>query len=227
MQGTRTARRARPTTAARRLRGGVRAALAVVAAAALAACSGPSAPVVAATDATGTTPPASATTTSGPTTTEPTREPTTGTPATPTARPTATPTTTPTTVTSTRPTIAPSPSPTDSAAGPRTQWPRALGEPTSGGQVWAVYLATGHSSSDAGIDRAVADAAAVGYDAVVGDLACDQGAIAALGLNQHDFWSAATIYFATESDVNTFLASYRARVGEVVGYARVSLGCLD
>ncbi len=203
----------------------VRRAAVVLVMASLAACSDSEAPVVSATDATVTTPPTLTSATAAPTSQTSTQ------PTTPTASVTTTTTTAPPATASTTvapaPTRTPSASPTDDDAGPRAQWPPALGEPAQGDPVWAVYLATGHSSADAVIDAAVADAAAVGYDAVVGDLACDQGALEALQLDPQDFWTAATLYFATESDVNRFLASYRARVGEVVGYAQISLGCLD
>lgn len=206
-----------------------RAAAGLVLAAALGGCSGSDAPVVSATDVTASPPP-SVTATAGPSPSAPTASEL---PATTSAAPTATPTST-APAPGTTATTAPGPQPTtatpttpDDAAAPRTQWPPALGEPAQGDPVWAVYLATGHSSQDAAIDQAVSDAAAVGYDAVVGDLACDQGALDALQLDPQDFWTAATLYFATEREVNAFLASYRARVGEVEGYAEVSLGCLD
>lgn len=112
------------------------------------------------------------------------------------------------------------------SAGP-TRWPRALGEPTQGDPVWAVYLAVAHSSSDAAIDQAQQAAAGVGYAAVIGDVACDQGALAALGLAENDFWSAASLYFATRQDADDFVASYQAQGGQVVGSAKINLGCLD
>lgn len=93
--------------------------------------------------------------------------------------------------------------------------------------MWAVYLAVGHSSADPGLERAQQKAASVGYTAVLGDLACDQGAIEALGLDQFDFWAAATLYFATRAGAHTFVASYTADVAKVVGSAEVTLGCLD
>lgn len=140
-------------------------------------------------------------------------------PTAPATSQTPTPSDTPTTPSST--TRGPVPS-----SGP-TRWPKALGEPAQGDPVWAVYLALAHSSSDADIDRALQAAASVGYAAVTGDVACDQGALVALGLDEHDFWSAASLYFATRQDADDFVASYRAEGQKIVGSAEVNLGCLD
>lgn len=108
-----------------------------------------------------------------------------------------------------------------------TRWPKALGEPAQGDPVWAVYLALAHSGTDPALDTALQQAAAAGYSGVQGDLACDQGAIEALGLDQFDYWSAVTLYFATERDASDFVASYTAEVAKVVGSTRVNVGCLD
>lgn len=70
-------------------------------------------------------------------------------------------------------------------------------------------------------------AAAVGYQAVVGDIACDDGATGALGLNPYDYWSGAALYFATKADAQAFVASWTATVAKPKGVARVNLGCLD
>ncbi|MEO7745990.1 MAG: hypothetical protein ABIV05_07160, partial [Actinomycetota bacterium] len=108
-----------------------------------------------------------------------------------------------------------------------TRWPKALGEPGQGDPVWAVYLALAHAGDDPAIDAAVRKASGAGYTAVQGDLACDQGAIEALGLDQYDYWSAATVYFANRTDATDFVASYQAKVGKVAGSAQVNVGCLD
>ena len=135
-------------------------------------------------------------------------------------RPSATATAT-ATATASRTTSAATPSP-----GP-TRWPKALGEPAQGDRVWAVYLAVAHSSTDPLIDQALQAAASVGYTGITGDVACDQGALAALGLDEHDFWSAASLYFATKADADDFVASYQAEGSKVVGSAKINLGCLD
>jgi hypothetical protein len=106
-------------------------------------------------------------------------------------------------------------------------WPPALGEPQHGDPVWAVYLAVGHSAADPVVDQAVRDAATVGYQAVVGDIACDEGAMQALRLDQYDYWSGATLYFANESDARSFAAAFSAKVHPPRGVASVDVGCLD
>ncbi|GAA4353382.1 hypothetical protein GCM10023145_19900 [Angustibacter luteus] len=93
--------------------------------------------------------------------------------------------------------------------------------------MWGVYLAVGHSASDPAVERAQKDAASVGYQAVVGDVACDQGAMEALKLDEYDYWSAATLYFATQQQATTFAAAYTAKVGAPKGVAKVNVGCLD
>jgi hypothetical protein len=93
--------------------------------------------------------------------------------------------------------------------------------------VWAVYLAVGHSATDAPVEKALRDASRVGYQAVVGDIACDGGAMEALGLDQYDYWSGATLYFATEADARGFAAAYTAKVAAPKGVAWVTVGCLD
>jgi hypothetical protein len=107
------------------------------------------------------------------------------------------------------------------------RWPKSLGEPTQGDRVWAVYLAVGHSSTDPAINKAVKQAAGVRYQAVIGDLACDDGGTQALRLDEFDYWTAATVYFADQSDARSFAASYQAKVTKPLGVARIGLGCLD
>jgi hypothetical protein len=137
----------------------------------------------------------------------------------PTSAPTPTATVTPTATTT------PTSTATVTAAAPR--WARALGEPQQGDAVWGVYLAVGHSATEAVIEQAVRDAATVGYQAVVGDIACDAGAMEALALDQYDYWSGATLYFATEADARAFAAAYTRAGHSPVGVAQVSVGCLD
>lgn len=180
--------------------------------AALAACSGTDSGARG-PDPAATVPALPGTTTRDPTTDEPTPSPTPGT------------------------TVSPGPSqspvggsakatPTGSDAAPG-RWPRPLGQPGQGDTVWAVYLAVGHSSGDRHIAAAVRQAAGVNYQAVVGDLACDHGGTEALRLDEYDYWTAATVYFASRSDAQAFEASYRARVARPLGVAKIGLGCLD
>jgi hypothetical protein len=122
------------------------------------------------------------------------------------------------------PTASPTGAPTATAA---PSWPKALGEPSQGDPVWAVYLAVGHSAGDATLAQAAAQASGVGYQAVVGDLACDGGAIEALGLDQYDYWTGATLYFATEQQARGFAAAYTAKVAAPKGLSKVNVGCRD
>jgi hypothetical protein len=124
---------------------------------------------------------------------------------------------------------APSPttSPTQTPSPTATRWPRALGEPQEGESAWAVYLAVAHSSSDPAMQAAQDDVAKVGYGAVIGDLACDRGSIKALGLDEHDYWTGAVLYFRSQKDAEDFASSYLASGGTVIGTAKIGLGCLD
>lgn len=161
--------------------------------------------------------------------TEPSTEPSTQ-PSTQPSSPvpsTAAPEQTPEQTTSTQApaaTVTPSPTAT-AAAAPR--WAKPLGEPQQGDPVWGVYLAIGHSATDAPVEQAVRAASTVGYQAVVGDIACDGGAMEALGLDQYDYWSGATLYFATEADARGFAAAYTQKVAAPKGVAHVTVGCLD
>jgi hypothetical protein len=132
---------------------------------------------------------------------------------------TATPTTPSATATTSSPTTAP--------AATATRWPKALGEPHDGESAWAVYLAVAHSSSDPAMQAAQEEAAKVGYGAVIGDLACDRGSMEALGLDEHDYWTGAVLYFKTKTDATDFANSYLASGGTVIGTAKIGLGCLD
>ncbi|HET8616745.1 MAG TPA: hypothetical protein VFL94_14580 [Actinomycetales bacterium] len=139
---------------------------------------------------------------------------------------TTSPSVTPSTPTSaSTPTTTASPSATPKPTA--NSWPRALGEPQDGDSAWAVYLALAHSSSDPALDAARSQAGDVGYGAVIGDLACDRGAMEALHLDIHDYWVGAVLYFGSKKDAESFASSYVATGGTVVGVAKIGLGCLD
>lgn len=172
-----------------------------------------------------TSAPAASTTTASATastTSAPTPTPTMPPPATSTATVSATPK--PSATASATATATAAPTPTVTAA---ARWPKAVGQPQQRESVWAVYLAVANSSSDPALDKAVRQAASVGYQAITGDVACDDGAMEALGLDQFDVWSAASLYFATGADAKAFAAAYTAEVTAPQGVARVRLGCLD
>jgi hypothetical protein len=140
--------------------------------------------------------------------------------------PAATQTASTTTATPTTPAATTS-SPTTTPTATATRWPKALGEPHDGESAWAVYLAVAHSSSDPAMQAAQEEAAKVGYGAVIGDLACDRGSIEALGLDEHDYWTGAVLYFKTKTDATDFANSYLVSGGTVIGTAKIGLGCLD
>jgi hypothetical protein len=149
---------------------------------------------------------------------------TAGTPTVTATMPSPTPTTTATT------TATPTPSAATPSATPKptkTRWPKALGEPQEGESAWGVYLAVAHSSSDPALQTAQDQVATVGYGAVIGDLACDRGAIVALGLDPHDYWTGAVLYFKSKKDAEDFATSYLVSGGTVIGTAKIGLGCLD
>lgn len=133
-----------------------------------------------------------------------------------------------TTPSATTPTQTASPTTTDTPEPTTTRWPKALGEP-QGDSAWAVYLAVAHSSSDPALKAAQDDVAKAGpgYGAVIGDLACDRGSIEALGLDKHDYWTGAVLYFSSKKDAEDFATSYLVQGGTVIGTAKIGLGCLD
>ncbi len=133
-------------------------------------------------------------------------------------------TTSSTTTTTTTPPSSPTTTATPQVT--KTRWPKALGEP-QGHSAWGVYLAVAHSSSDPALKSAQAQVAKVGYGAVIGDLACDHGAMEALGLDVHDYWTGAVLYFANKKDAQDFASSYLVAGGTVIGTAKIGLGCLD
>lgn len=150
----------------------------------------------------------------------------TGTPV--TTVPAASSTSGATTPPATKPTPSASPTTTATPEPTKTRWPKALGEP-QGESAWAVYLAVAHSSSDPALKAAQDQAAQAGpgYGAVIGDLACDRGSIEALGLDKHDYWTGAVLYFSTKKDAEDFATSYLVQGGTVIGTAKIGLGCLD
>lgn len=129
--------------------------------------------------------------------------------------------------TASSPTATSTPTATATATATAARWPKTVGEPQQGAPVWAVYLAVANSATDPALEQAVRDAAGIGYQAVVGDIACDDGAMQALGLDEYDYWSGATLYFATRADATTFATSYTAAVKRPKGLAEVNVGCLD
>jgi hypothetical protein len=134
-----------------------------------------------------------------------------------------------TTTTTTPPATTPATTSTPTPKPTKTRWPRALAAPKEDEPAWAVYLAVAHSMSDPSM-KAAQEAVATagpGYGAVVGDLACDRGSMKALGLDLHDYWTGAVLYFSSKTDAEDFANSYLVEGGTVVGVAKIELGCLD
>jgi hypothetical protein len=92
-----------------------------------------------------------------------------------------------------------------------------------GGTAWGVYLAVSEDPNDPALDDAVARAAALGYEAGVGEIACDQPAADLLGVQQDAY--AVALYFAKEADAETVASAVDAPAP--VGIAEVTTFCLD
>jgi hypothetical protein len=91
-----------------------------------------------------------------------------------------------------------------------------------GGVVWGVYLAVGETIADPALDAATARAETVGYQAGVGDIACDQPAAETLGVPPES--SVVAIYFDTRADAEAAGALFEP---PPVGIAKVTTFCLD
>lgn len=92
--------------------------------------------------------------------------------------------------------------------------------PTHGGTIWGLYLAVGDSLEDAAMDAAVQQATELGYHPGGGEIACDDGAADALGV---DATMSVAVYFATREDAEAATQFFDAWVG----IARVTTYCLD
>ena len=139
----------------------------------------------------------------------------------------------PTTTSATPEPVATTPStPPPTTSAPPTFPPAAEGV-QQGDVVWAVYLAVARVGDDgrpddpAGdLDRARRQAAAAGYERDVGggQVECDRGARAALGLDPGRDYYTVSIFFATRADAQQFVAAYEPGV---VGTAEITAYCLD
>jgi cytoskeletal protein RodZ len=200
--------------------GGVAVVLLLVAVAAGAASSGPDESVQAGEG----DPPA---TTEAPTTTTEAPEETTSTTSTSTTTPPETTTTTeaPTTTTEAPPPPTTTTEPIPSSSVPGPNWPPQVDQLVHGGTYWVAYLAVADRSDDPSLEQAAGPARAIPFTVSVGgQLACDQGAVEALGLDPDVDWSATAIYFPGEEFARRFVDLYEP---EVVGIAQVQTYCLD
>lgn len=168
------------------------------------------------------------TTTEAPTTTTEAPAETTSTTSTTTTAPPGTTTTTteaPTTTTE-PPTTTTTEPPATTTTAPRA-FPPQVTEGTQGGSIWGAYLAVAPAFGDPALAEAAARAQAVGYTNVSergGQLACDQGATEALGLDPEVDWYGTALYFATEADARLFEELFEP---EIVGIALVQTYCMD
>jgi hypothetical protein len=94
-------------------------------------------------------------------------------------------------------------------------------EPEHGGVVWGLYLALGDSLDDPAMDAARQRATELGYHPGGGELACDDGAAEALGV---DASYSVAVYFRTREDAEAAAALFGSAP---VGIARVTTYCLD
>jgi hypothetical protein len=93
--------------------------------------------------------------------------------------------------------------------------------PEHGGVVWGLYLALGDSLDDPAMDAARQRATELGYHPGGGELACDDGAAEALGV---DASYSVAVYFRTREDAEAAAALFGSAP---VGIARVTTYCLD
>jgi hypothetical protein len=106
-------------------------------------------------------------------------------------------------------------------------FPSALTEVEHGDRAFGVYLAVERKENSPGPDaqRAMTDAAAVGYDVALSpDIDCDQGAREQLGLDLVRDYSSVVLYFETRALAQQFVNLFEPGV---VGTAAVTLFCLD
>jgi len=118
-----------------------------------------------------------------------------------------------------------SPSPTTTEVSPvPTPLPEAPvpAQLVHGGTAWGVYVSVSESFDDPALETATADAAALGYEAGVGEIACDQPAAETLGVPPDAFVVA--IYFDTRADAEAAAALFDQ---PPVGIAKVTTFCLD
>jgi hypothetical protein len=121
------------------------------------------------------------------------------------------------------------PGPSSPSAPPSTPVPTATPtnvpdavQPVHGGEVWGLYLAVGDDLEAPAMQAAREQAAALGYEAGGGELACDQPAAEELGVAPDAF--AVSLYFATRADAQDAAILFDP---PPVGIVRVMTYCLD
>lgn len=96
-----------------------------------------------------------------------------------------------------------------------------------GGEAWAIYLAVANDFDAAELDEAVAVADSYGYFAGVGDINCDVGAAAAVGVPESGSEAVVGVYFDGLVDASLFVVALADRGQDVVGMGRIQTFCLD
>lgn len=133
---------------------------------------------------------------------------------------------------------APTATPASQTATPRgssgagSRFPTASRSLQQGGRYWAVYLAVtrtgadGNPVDDGPLERASAQAEAVGYDGDVGigDLGCQQGAQEGLELDPARSYVGTSILFDTREQAQQFVDAFQP---PVIGTVRVTAFCMD
>lgn len=100
---------------------------------------------------------------------------------------------------------------------------------THGGSAWGLYLAVDPEwrSDTPEMTVAFEAAEAAGYQAGSGTLGCDQGAAAALGLDEEADINALAVHFDTEDQARQAQAAFEARDFRPLGIAHVVTYCMD
>lgn len=94
--------------------------------------------------------------------------------------------------------------------------------PEQGGTYWGVYLAAARSFDHPAVEAGRRRAEELGYTATAGDVACDQGAAAELGLKEGS--AVIAVYFGTNADASAAFALFDP---PPLGVAKVTTYCLD
>lgn len=108
---------------------------------------------------------------------------------------------------------------------PTPAWPTEV-QPEHGGTYWGAYLAVGDAPDDPEMRTAFRGAQELGYTPSIGDIACDQDAATALGVDPGA--SRVAVYFDTRREAEIALENAAAALPlSPVGVARVTTYCLD
>lgn len=106
-----------------------------------------------------------------------------------------------------------------------TAYPPAVTSLQQGQRVAAVYLAVSGRTDDPALAAAVSRARRAGYSAGAGDLNCDQGATAGLGLDPAQAYLGVAVYFSSSARARQFADRYPFPVVGVV--SPVTIFCAD